>query len=90
MEVGIGISTSRPVSPSSIGNATGVEETAVTYGGIRVNRKMYSVNGIRAIKIRVVNDNEDAFVEAEVEDDDSDISCFLLSLLCYTHLVNGR
>jgi hypothetical protein len=34
---------------------------------------MYNVNGTKAIKIRVVNDNEDARVEAEVEDD-SDIS----------------
>lgn len=76
MEVGIGISISIPVSPSSIGNATGEAETAVTYGGIRVKRNMYRVNGIRAIRIRVVNDNEDAFVEAEVEDDDSGISCF--------------
>jgi hypothetical protein len=76
MEVGIGISISIPVSPSSIGNTTDDEETAVTYGGIRVKRKMYSVNGIRAIRIRVVNDNEDALVEAEVEEDDSDISCF--------------
>jgi len=75
MEVGIGISISIPVSPSSIGNATG-EETAVTYGGIRVKRKIYRVNGIRAIKIRVVNDNEDALVEAEMEEDDSGISCF--------------
>ena len=75
MEVGIGISISIPVSPSSIGNAID-EETAVTYGGIRVNRKIYRVNGIRAIKIRVVSDNEDALVEAEVEEDDSGISCF--------------
>ena len=76
MEVGIGISISIPVSPSSIGIATGEAETAVTYGGIRVKRNMYRVNGIRAIRIRVVNDNEDAFVEAEVDDDDSGISCF--------------
>jgi len=31
---------------------------------------MYSVNGIKAIKIRVVSDSEDARVEAEVEDED--------------------
>jgi hypothetical protein len=48
----------------------------VTYGGIRVKRKMYSVKGIRAIRIRVVNDKEDALVVAEVEEDDSGISCF--------------
>jgi hypothetical protein len=89
MEVGIGISISIPVSPSSIGNATG-EETAVTYGGMRVKRKMYSVNGIRAMKIRVVSDNEDALVEAEVEEDDSGISCFCIRSLWDTHLVNGR
>ena len=89
MEVGIGISVSMPVSPSSIGNATD-DEMAVTYGGMRVKRKMYSVNGIRAIRIRVVNDNEDALVEAEVEEDDSGISCFCFRSLWNTHLVNGK
>lgn len=51
---------------------------------------MYSVNGIRAIRIRVVNDNEDALVEAEVEEDDSGISCFSFRSLWNTHLVNGK
>jgi hypothetical protein len=32
------------------------------------------VNGIRAIRIRVVNDREEAGVDAEVVDDDSEIS----------------
>jgi hypothetical protein len=32
------------------------------------------VNGIRAIRIRVVNDREEARVDAEVPDDDSKIS----------------
>jgi hypothetical protein len=89
MEVGIGISISIPVSPSSICSAID-EETAVTYGGIRVKRKMYSVNGTRAIRIRVVNDNEDALVEAEVEEDDSGISCICIGSLWDTHLVIGR
>lgn len=62
----------------------------MTYGGIRVKRKIYSVNGIRAIRIRVVKDNEDALVEAEVEEDDSGISCFCIRSLWYTHLVIGR
>jgi len=51
---------------------------------------MYRVNGIRAIRILVVNDNEDALVEAEVEEDDSGISGFRFRSLWNTHLVNGK
>jgi hypothetical protein len=85
----MGTSMSMPVSvPSSIGILVGVvDEMAVTYGGIRVNRKMYSVNGIRAIKIRVVSDREDARVEAEVDEDDSGISSSL-AFRDSTHPVN--
>jgi hypothetical protein len=65
------------------------DETAVTYGGIRVKRKMYSVNGIRAIKIRVVSDREDARVEEEVDEDDSGISSSL-AFRDSTHPVNDK
>lgn len=37
---------------------------------------MYNVNGIKAIRIRVVSEREDALVEAEVDEDDSKISLF--------------
>ena len=52
-----------------------------------MKRKMYSVNGIRAIKIRVVNDRDEARVEAEVDEDDSEISSSSVRRF-WTHLVN--
>jgi hypothetical protein len=38
---------------------------------MRVKRKMYSVNGIKAMRSRVVKESDEGRVELDVEDDDS-------------------